>query len=314
MARLVVAKSIHFISEIIMSQFITTFDSTGNAETYCIEEGNSTFAGTAGHCEIKLSGESVEPIHCMFSTIDGKLTIQDWKTDGKTLLNGTAVLDESQFVEGDEVAIGDNRIVVGQLDGSSPAPAEVAQTTVSNATTLEVDLPAIADTTTPDSQHKDAELEQELERIRCENSKLETEFANTPDTDGSVDSLYDDPFSSGDTEFLRDEIESLTVELAERDQQISMFQQQLESGDVGGDMEDTARLVARMEQLLDELQLADERVRTHEELLRASDDATQAEQEERRQLEAWVEQIEDRVTDREAESKAETERLNNQSP
>ena len=145
--------------------------------------------------------------------------------------------------------------------------------------------------------------------IKLENSSLEAEFASTARPDDSVDSLYDDPFASGDTELLRDEIESLTVELAERDQQVLMLNQQLESGG-NGDMAETNRLVTRMEQLLDELQSADDRVHTFEELLRTSDDATQAEQEERRQLEAWLEQIEDRVTAREQEANAETKRLN----
>lgn len=276
-----------------MSQFITAFDSAGNANSYCIEEGASKFAGVADHCEIRLEGEDVAPIHCMFSMVDGELKIQDWNTEGKTLLNGLELLDESVFCDGDEITIGTNRIVVGQFGNDSPNPVR-----------------ASAETVVVNSENGDAELQQELEKIRSENSQLEAEFAAHPKPDDQVDSLYDDPFNSGDTELLRDEIESLTLELAEREQQVSMLSQQLESGGGSGDMEDTARLVERMEQLLDELQSADERIRTHEELLRFSDEATQAEQEERRQLESWVEQIEDRVTAREEEAKAEAERLN----
>ncbi len=48
---------------------------------------------------------------------------------------------------------------------------------------------------------------------------------------------------------------------------------------------------------------------TLEEFLRASDEANQAEQEERRQLESWVAEIEQRVSAREAESAAEISRL-----
>lgn len=276
-----------------MSHFITVFDPAGNTSTYSIEQGGSKFGGTAGHCEIRLDGENVAPIHCMFSVVDGGLRIQDWNTEGKTLLNGAELLDESPFCDSDEVTIGTNRIVVGQSNNDS---LDSVRTPV--------------EALTINTGNSDAELHQELEKIRSENSQLEAEFASIPESDAAVESLYDDPFNSGDTELLRDEIESLTLELAERDQQVSMLKQQLESGTGGGDMEDTARLVARMEQLLDELQTADERIRTHEELLRFSDEATQAEQEERRQLESWVEQIEDRVTAREEEAKAETERLN----
>ena len=276
-----------------MPQFITAFDSAGNAETYCIEEGNSTFAGTAAHCEIRLNGQDVASIHCMFSIVDGELKIQDWNTEGKTLLNGSELLDESALCKSDEVTVGDNRLVVGQAEESSPVNVQPSAEPVANSTS-----------------EPDEERQRELNEIRSENSQLEAEFAAEPPQDNAADSLYDDPFSSGDTELLRDEIESLTVELAEREQQLLILQQQLEAGGGGGDMDETTRLVTRMEQLLDELQSADERIRTHEELLRFSDEATQAEQEERRQLESWVEQIEDRVAAREADGKAETERLN----
>jgi hypothetical protein len=276
-----------------MSQFITAFDSTGRPTTYCIEEGSSTFAGTGTHCEIHLDGDDVAAIHCMFSVVDGELKIQDWNTDGKTSLNGAALADESAFVDSDEVTIGSNRIIVGKPEGSAqPTPRASAETVPFS----------------PDENQE--ELQRELEKIRIENVELEKELAAEPNNNDGADSLYDDPFASGDTELLRDEIESLTLELAERDQQVAMLNQQLESGGGGGDMEETTRLVSRMEQLLDELQTADERIRTHEELLRFSDEATQAEQEERRQLESWVNQIEDRVAAREDESKAETERLN----
>ena len=275
-----------------MSQFITVLDSTGNANSYCIEEGASKFAGSADHCEIRLQGDSVAPIHCMFSTIEGELKIQDWNTGGKTLLNGSELQDESRFCDGDEVTIGDTQILVGPHGVPATSNPRVS-----------------ADTVAYGSADSNTELQQELDKIKLENSKLEAEFASTAQPDSTVDSLYDDPFTSGDTELLRDEIESLTVELAERDQQMSVLQQQLDSGG-SGDMEETNRLVTRMEQLLEELQSADHRIHTFEELLRTSDDATQAEQEERRQLEAWLEQIEDRVTAREQEAKAETERLN----
>jgi len=239
-----------------MSQFITVLDSTGNTNSYCIEEGASTFAGSAGHCEIQLGGSNVEPIHCMFSTVDGELKIQDWNTDGKTLLNGAALLDESKFCDGDEVTIGDNQILAGQHGESAERTSRVPADTVAYGTAQ------------PELQHErdDSELQHELDKLRAENSKLEAEFPAITESDSSVDSLYDDPFSSGDTELLRDEIESLTVELAERDQQIAMLKQQTESG---GDMEETNRLVVRMEELLDELQSSDDRIRTCEEEAKA---------------------------------------------
>jgi len=277
-----------------MPQFITVLNSTGTAKTFTIEEGISTFAGSANHCEINLEGSDVAPIHIMFSTVEGQLTVQDWNTNGQTLLNGLPLPDEAPFCVGDELAIGDNQILAGQ-----------------HSEVVESEPRTSADTVAYKAVDSNAELKQELLNIRDQNSECESEFTTATEHRNSINSLYDDPFGSGDTELLRDEIESLTLELAERDQQLLMLNQQVESGGTSGDIEDTSRMVARMEQLLDELQSADGRIRTFEELLRASDDATQAEQEERRQLESWVNQIEDRVTAREEEANAETKRLNN---
>ncbi len=71
----------------------------------------------------------------------------------------------------------------------------------------------------------------------------------------------------------------------------------------------TLRLVNRLEELLEELQSSDDRVRELEELLKVSDEATQAEKDERLQLESWVSEIEKRVSQRDAESAAELGRV-----
>ena len=68
-------------------------------------------------------------------------------------------------------------------------------------------------------------------------------------------------------------------------------------------------LMARLEELLDELNRGDQRVRSLEELLRAAQEANQAEQEERRQIDKWVSDIEGRLAEREAERNAEREVL-----
>ena len=75
------------------------------------------------------------------------------------------------------------------------------------------------------------------------------------------------------------------------------------------DDDESLRLENRLEELLQELQSTDQRVRGMEELLRVSDQATQAEQEERSHLERWVTEIERRVANREAESLAEVQRI-----
>ena len=106
------------------------------------------------------------------------------------------------------------------------------------------------------------------------------------------------------------EVDQLRFELAERDAQVQKLSSNRAQPEFDDDENDeTVRLVNRLEELLDELQTSDERVRGMEELLRASDQATQAEREERCHLESWVEEIEQRVAQREAESAAELSRL-----
>jgi hypothetical protein len=81
--------------------------------------------------------------------------------------------------------------------------------------------------------------------------------------------------------------------------------------DLQVDSEDVLRLTHRLEELLDELQHSDQRVHDLEELLRLSDHANQAEQDERHQLENWIQEIERRVSQRDSETDAELARLQN---
>ncbi len=117
-------------------------------------------------------------------------------------------------------------------------------------------------------------------------------------------------FDNEEVELLRMEVDQLRFELAEKDAQVQELSSNRAQPEFDHDEnEDTVRLVNRLEELLDELQTSDERTRSMEDLLRASDVATQAEREERRHLESWVEEIEQRVSQREAESAAESSRL-----
>ena len=119
-----------------------------------------------------------------------------------------------------------------------------------------------------------------------------------------------DPMTADDSELMRAEIEHLQRELETREEEI----QQLISGGASAgaapseDFE-TEKLVGRLEQLLAELDESDRRAKSLETMLQASDDATEAECEERRQLETWVSEIEDRVIAREQQWKAAEEKL-----
>lgn len=119
----------------------------------------------------------------------------------------------------------------------------------------------------------------------------------------------DEAETQEESEMLRLEVEQLRFELAERDSRIAALRDSQSNTTEMIDDEQTLKLVSRLEELLDELKTSDERTRNLEELLRLSDEANQAENEERVQLESWVAEIETRVEQRESEFQAEIDRL-----
>jgi myosin heavy subunit len=126
------------------------------------------------------------------------------------------------------------------------------------------------------------------------------------------ESPYDD-FDAGDSAILRSEIEHLQSELLRRETEIEELLARdhlpAAAADEGVDESDTARLVERLEQLLDELAHSDERVRNLENLLKISDEATMAERAEREQLSVWVSEIESRFAEREQQARSARQRL-----
>lgn len=125
-----------------------------------------------------------------------------------------------------------------------------------------------------------------------------------------------DPDLHDDTiELLKSEISFLQTELAERDAAIREYEQLVEAPREDDAFEaadpevDVEALVTRLEELLDELARSDERLSAMSELLRAAEDANEAEVEQRNQIEAWVAEIERRFQERESEWQAEREAL-----
>ena len=111
-----------------------------------------------------------------------------------------------------------------------------------------------------------------------------------------------------ENELLRNEIEQLQYELVEREAQLAETATPM-LGDPAFDETATSQLVDRLEQLLDELERGDGRIGALEQLLQAAEETTRAEQEERRQLEAWVTDIGTRITEREQDWEAESNSL-----
>jgi len=143
--------------------------------------------------------------------------------------------------------------------------------------------------------------ENELLRRQLEELAAHRQTSTTPPAD---------EFQQDTIELLKAEIEHLQSELAvsEIGRDHHWISPPLADAAPDGP-EDCARLLSRLDELLGELDQSEQRIGILEELLRASEEATAAEHEERKQLEAWVEDIERRIGDRESDWKAEVQLL-----
>jgi chromosome segregation ATPase len=129
----------------------------------------------------------------------------------------------------------------------------------------------------------------------------------------NLDASSHDAFPQETVDLLRAEVAQLEQELADRDARLAELTSLAASGQPAGEHAepepDTLALGSRLEQLLDELDRKDERIRTLEEMVRVAEEASQAEQEERAQIEAWLGEIEQRLGQREGEWQAANEAL-----
>ncbi|MFK7818565.1 MAG: hypothetical protein AB8G99_07595 [Planctomycetaceae bacterium] len=136
-------------------------------------------------------------------------------------------------------------------------------------------------------------IENELQELRAEVSILHERLAAAKQREGQGD-----PFQEEMIELLRSEVTQLQAELAAKD----LLQAEAPSDAVTTfaatdvDSAELDKLCSRLEELLRELDEKDEQVSVLQSHLQAAEDANHAEQNERYQLESWLEEIESRIT------------------
>ncbi len=116
-----------------------------------------------------------------------------------------------------------------------------------------------------------------------------------------------DPFQEEMIDLLRSEVTQLQTEVTQRDARIQELSAELGgAGDGPGVVseDEVTGLCARLEDLLAELEQKDHELSALQSHLRVAEEATDAEQEERRQLESWLSEIEERISQRDAEWEA----------
>ena len=298
--------------------------------------GASVFVGAGSNCKIQVKDDSVQQLHCMFMLEENKiLKLQDWNT-GTTFLNGKVVSEEMVVRSGDQVTVGNYCLTAvldaeyhqkmagdalgGILDSSEDQSQDVsAPAKAENSKSEQADLvsefsdgtDAIADVRGEQSKRAEFKYDFDADLKEQDSFQLNARESHPSDMQFSVGAN-----AKGDDapESLLLEVEQLRFELADRDAEIMA----LKNGGAGVsqtatmDDENALKLVTRLEDLLDELKLSDDRVQGLEELLRASEDAAAAERDERSQMEKWITEIEKRVSQRESESLAEIEGLESQ--
>jgi hypothetical protein len=254
----------------------------------------SVFLGSGKSCGIVLHDDKLSAKHCLLRYFNGRVTITDWCSASGTRVDGRTIEGETEVRDGSQVGVGDSLINVRFCDaGNEPVP----DASRSNGEAKLLPLAAKESTKVVNSSVASATMK------LTELSEFD-KFKNRFDT---FDSQHDV------IRLLEAEIESLRSELADRDAQLNELQGLVAAdhlNTVPGETLEEEGCNHRINELLDELKRSDLRIRTLEDLLRLSEDATQAEQEERKQIEIWVDELEHRVSNRELEWRAEIEILN----
>ncbi|MEM7455700.1 MAG: FHA domain-containing protein [Planctomycetota bacterium] len=308
----------------------------GSPQEFDLDDGQTIFAGTGAICGVQLEGDGIQTMHAMFQLTDGQLTVQDWNTGGGTLINGRAVDGVEPFNPEDTITVGAYSIRVSDSDGPQKSVAVLStivetepeadeqkyecveqndvdqNDSVRNASPVSLPEPV---------QHEDfgqaPYVEEEFPGETPDSIDVFndfSEFDHVPETDEAEPlAELSGGFvpSTDDLQLLHEEIEHLQFEIAQRDAAIVELSEGNASEERlhGSENEDMERLTQRLHQLVEELDSSDQRILLVEEQLQMSEEANAAEQDERKHLEAWVTEIEEVVSGKLSEFKAEQDQL-----
>jgi hypothetical protein len=309
-----------------------------------LHHGQTLTIGSRESCAVHLPGDSVAPIHCVLKLQGGQLWVQDWYSSTGTMVNGEPISEETPVPSGSTVCVGEYTIATdGEMSAEPWSDIECEKPGVTPAATCPdhafdppsnetVDdaaarisgmefFPDEAEPALAASLSEDCVPSRPLGMPQAETagepSPLhEVNFGSDPFDDLTPHDFgdeYTEELEQETVDLLRAEVEQLQCELTEREQELEALRAQaacrrdvVESIPIS---EPSPALVDRMEELLQELERSDHRIAQLEEVLRCAEEAARAEHDERQHLEAWFNDIEKRVSQRESEWKAEEELL-----
>jgi len=322
------------------SYAVTVAKADGPSRTFLFKPGETIFVGSDPSCRLPLAGPGVASKHCLLQFSDDRVVVREWSSASGTFVDSILVEDEVAITGKATVTIADYSLRIAQglplpaaATGSSgkPSPALATRSPARREPVMAANFPELASGTpraesrlptgdedlssrlvaasppeavAPPPDHPDATADENFALWGMDDLRDSARFFDGDET-ASTRSLEQDTI-----ELLKQEVALLQAELAERD----ACGHGLLPGErhhVAGGNDDAERTAVdeRLAELLTELERNDQRVRALEELLLMADEARAAEQEERRQLETWIREIEDRVGQREQELRAEHDAL-----
>ncbi len=317
---------------------------TGFKLTFIVQANQSVLVGKSSNCGVQLRGHDISDIHCSIGFEEGQLWIQDWMTASGTKVNNAPVTSQTFFGQGCVVEIGSYKIQISSaqkatlttnsgndakhftaaphvdeensIEQSSCKPIQKsAQSTVPVAKRNALPQNALPQNALPNSEmhHSETPLD-DLPASELMAPTDETEHAHSTFKDtgvvprmqpgSGIDLLAqeEETYDRETVELLLAEIDDLRTALSQADaQHVSVADSLPEDSDDA----DSDRVLARIQELSEEANRAEERVLLLEEMLHAAEDTNRSEVEERTHLEAWMGDIEKRVGQREAEHAAE---------
>jgi hypothetical protein len=242
----------------------------GNRTTATLADGASLLVGSAPSCGLRISGRNVARCHCMISSEQGILYVQDWASPEGTRINDEVIDGRVEWLPGNVLRLGDAEVHIGKPTDAvarEDARGENQQTDDHRPTaevTFDPPIPAVWESFADSGPH---------DSLSAKNQ--------TDSSDTTALPWIDDPWETLTTSSLP--ASSSNVELSNHDS------------------EHTADLlVDRIDQLLAEIVERDSRLTGLHQLLLAAEDANQAQSEEHRQLNAWVDDLERHINRQES--------------
>ena len=292
---------------------VVRVESTG--QSLIVREGDRFFIGTSDGADITVQDEEVAAIHCVINAEIGALTVQDYYSQAGTFVNQQKV-SECTLTSDAVVQIGGVTLNIEVLEAESqtseaPTFAEPASEpsaepeVIAEEPQQQPELSPLLHGPDEAAQQRVDEMLMELEQANAEIEVLQNRLTSISSEPGGAD-----PFQDEMIELLKAEIIELQTELANSQSSPSGSTVQPTDEETLS-REESERLVARLEELLAELEDRDDHVATLTGLLKAAEDTGQAEQEERQQLVSWLDDIESRFGQREGEWEAQRSGLMN---